>query len=74
VLPLVPAYVSYVAGQTSADDAQRDARARFAALGMSAFFVLGFSTVFIALGASATALGSFCCSTATRPIWSAARS
>jgi cytochrome c-type biogenesis protein len=58
VLPLVPAYVSYVAGQTSADDAQRDARARFAALGMSAFFVLGFSTVFIALGASATALGS----------------
>lgn len=48
MLPLVPAYVSYVASQ---------AQGRHAALGMSAFFVLGFSTVFIALGASATALG-----------------
>lgn len=57
MLPLVPAYVSYVAGRASAAEEQRDARARFAALAMSGFFVLGFSTVFIALGASATALG-----------------
>jgi cytochrome c-type biogenesis protein len=56
VLPLVPAYVSYVAGQ-SPMEAERDRRARLAALRMSAFFVLGFSTVFITLGASATALG-----------------
>jgi cytochrome c-type biogenesis protein len=57
VLPLVPAYVSYVAGQASAVETERDTRGRFAAVAMSAFFVLGFSTVFIALGASATALG-----------------
>ncbi len=56
VLPLVPAYVSYVAGQPRADAAS-DARPRLAALGLSAFFVLGFSAVFVALGASATQLG-----------------
>ena len=36
---------------------RRDARVRLVALGASALFVLGFSTVFIAFGASATALG-----------------
>ena len=54
VLPLVPGYVSYVGGR-SLDD---DARARLASLPLSILFVLGFSTVFIILGASATALGS----------------
>lgn len=59
VLPLVPAYVSYVAGDTLHDrELQPDLRTRFSALAMSVFFVLGFSVVFIALGASATALGS----------------
>ncbi len=57
VLPLVPAYVSYVAGQPGADAPGSDARERLAALGLSAFFVLGFSTVFVTLGASATQLG-----------------
>ena len=58
VLPLVPGYVSFVAGR-SLNDVQdlRFAKARIATLGLSASFVLGFSTVFIALGASATALG-----------------
>lgn len=57
VLPLVPAYVSYVAG-THAPAEPRPAReARIAAVGLSLFFVLGFSLVFIALGAGATALG-----------------
>jgi len=58
VLPLVPGYVSYVAGRSV--DEMRDvrfARARVATLGLSLSFVLGFSAVFIALGASATALG-----------------
>lgn len=55
VLPLVPGYVSYVAGR-SIDDLV-EARARVAVLGLSGSFVLGFSTVFITLGASATALG-----------------
>ncbi len=55
VLPLVPGYVSYVAGNTDgavATSAAGRARTMF----LSALFVLGFSTVFVALGASATAL------------------
>lgn len=58
VLPLVPAYVSYVAGQSLHGSApQMQVQTRLAAAIMSLFFVLGFSTVFITLGASATALG-----------------
>ena len=58
VLPLVPGYVSYVAGQSLGDRAHRAGRStRLAALRLSACFVLGFSTVFVILGASATALG-----------------
>lgn len=53
VLPLVPAYVSYVTGQSLTG---RDG-SRAAGAVLSAFFVLGFSAVFIALGASASALG-----------------
>jgi cytochrome c-type biogenesis protein len=57
VLPLVPAYISYVAGQSLHDASRRmSAQARAAALLMRMFFVLGFSTVFIALWASATAI------------------
>ena len=50
VLPLVPTYLAYVGGST-------DAR-RAALVGKSLFFVAGFSLIFIALGASASALGS----------------
>jgi cytochrome c-type biogenesis protein len=56
VLPLVPGYVSYVAGRTQTDG-PADRTARLSAAGLSLCFVLGFSTVFIVLGASATALG-----------------
>jgi cytochrome c-type biogenesis protein len=58
VLPLVPGYVSYMAGYSLRDVRNpADVHARFAAVTASLFFVLGFSTVFIALGASITALG-----------------
>jgi cytochrome c-type biogenesis protein len=58
VLPLVPAYVSYVAGQSETALARRrDLEHRLAALGLSALFVLGFGVVFVALGAGASALG-----------------
>ena len=58
VLPLVPGYVSYVAGHTL-PHLHREERPvqRLSALALSLCFVLGFSTVFIILGASATALG-----------------
>ena len=58
VLPLVPAYVSFVAGQPLKRTRHHpDVGERLAALGLSAFFVLGFSTVFVTLGASASLLG-----------------
>jgi cytochrome c-type biogenesis protein len=58
VLPLVPGYVSYVAGRSVTDLSARDPVAdRLAAVGPSVYFVLGFTTVFVLLGASATALG-----------------
>ncbi len=58
VLPLVPGYVSYVAGDTLTHGRGAPGRIRrLFAIGLSLCFVAGFSTVFIALGASATALG-----------------
>jgi cytochrome c-type biogenesis protein len=60
VLPLVPGYVSYVAGGSLDDLTERaSARTRLNALVMSGCFVLGFTAVFVALGASASALGEF---------------
>jgi cytochrome c-type biogenesis protein len=62
VLPLVPPYLCYMAG-VSVDDFRGDrgvtARtgARTALLGASLAFVLGFSTVFVALGAGASTVG-----------------
>lgn len=58
VLPLVPGYLSYIGGQ-SLDDLQgkRSAREKLSILILSVCFVLGFTTVFMAFGASATAIG-----------------
>lgn len=59
VLPLVPAYVSYVAGQSSTTlERRRDLQHRLSALALSGIFVLGFGVVFVALGAGASLLGS----------------
>jgi len=60
VPPLVPGYVSYIAGgagRSATGDGRADLAARLPALGLSFCFVLGFSSVFVILGASATALG-----------------
>ncbi|HSM20500.1 MAG TPA: cytochrome c biogenesis protein CcdA, partial [Hyphomicrobiales bacterium] len=58
VLPLVPGYVSYVAGHSLDELRQQQAmRQRLAVLGLSSAFILGFSAVFISLGASASAIG-----------------
>ena len=54
VLPLVPGYVSYIAGGVSAD---RVAKRRLRTLALSGTFVVGFSTVFILLGAGVSLLG-----------------
>lgn len=59
VLPVVPGYVSFVTGVALEDfqSGDRAAIRRQAAL-HSALFILGFSLLFIVLGASATALGA----------------
>jgi cytochrome c-type biogenesis protein len=57
VLPLVPGYLSYVAGLTG-DIAQDGKRAQRRMLGGAALFVLGFSSVFITAGALFGTLGS----------------
>jgi len=54
VLPLVPGYVSYIAGRSVGGAA---APGRGQVVWLSLCFVLGFSTIFMLLGASATALG-----------------
>jgi len=56
VLPLVPGYVSFVSG-SAAMESPRSSTARWPALLPSLCFVLGFSSVFVALGASASLLG-----------------
>jgi len=58
VFPIVPSYVGFVTGLTL-DELQDGSRAgaRRQAAVHAALFVLGFSLVFLALGASATALG-----------------
>jgi cytochrome c-type biogenesis protein len=60
VLPLVPPYLVYLAG-TSLErfaDAEPEPRVRWETVGAAALFVAGFSTVFVALGASASVFGS----------------
>lgn len=55
VLPLVPGYISYVSGN-ALTDIGRSTTTRLSTLGLGLCFVLGFSSVFVALGATATAL------------------
>jgi cytochrome c-type biogenesis protein len=58
VLPLAPGYVSYIAGQPAATSgAARSIAERARSVVLSLWFVFGFSTVFVALGAGASLLG-----------------
>ncbi len=61
VLPLIPGYISFISGLTLEEmQADRSASpARRQALAASLAFVLGFTLVFVAAGASATAIGRF---------------
>jgi len=58
VLPLVPPYLTFIAGTTIEDVAfERVSRARRDVFLAACLFVLGFSTVFVALGATASFFG-----------------
>ncbi len=58
VLPLVPAYLAYMGGVTIEDMLEEGwARARWMVVVAALCFVAGFSTVFVALGATASWIG-----------------
>jgi len=58
VLPLVPAYLSLLTGESVEDlKAETAAQARVQTFAHAVAFVLGFSLIFIALGLSASAIG-----------------
>lgn len=62
VLPLVPPYLGYIGGVTvdqMTGEKERDAGVLTRVVVASLFFVLGFTTVFIGLGASASMFGQF---------------
>jgi len=61
VLPLVPGYISFISGLSFEELKESQSSKRFflKTLLSSLFFVLGFSIVFVMLGASATAVGKF---------------
>lgn len=56
VLPILPGYLSFMTGLTTAELAAGERRSSLV-LVPSVLFVLGFSTIFVALGASASVLG-----------------
>jgi cytochrome c-type biogenesis protein len=57
VLPLVPGYVSLISGVGAEDLEERDSRLLRTVMVNSVMFILGFSIVFITLGAVATEVG-----------------
>lgn len=57
VLPLVPAYLSYITGSAVADLGGSQSKAH--SLLRSVFFVAGFSVIFILLGVTAGSVGQF---------------
>jgi cytochrome c-type biogenesis protein len=59
VLPLVPPYLCFVTGATLDDLTERASVSRQRTVLASFAFVLGFSTVFVLLGATASAAGQF---------------
>ena len=54
VLPMVPAYLSYIAGSSISEI--NTSKAKRNLLIKSVFFILGFSTIFIILGISVSSL------------------
>ncbi len=58
VLPLVPAYISYLTGFTVTDTTY-DSKERMTIVTHAIFFVLGFSIIFIILGVAANTFGRF---------------
>jgi len=59
VLPLVPGYISFISG-VSLEDMEKNKKQNMNTIIISSlFFIMGFSLIFILLGATATFIGSF---------------
>lgn len=58
VLPLIPGYISYISGMSLDEMRAAGAAARRRLIIATLFFILGFSMVFMAMGASASAIGA----------------
>ncbi|MFN3892712.1 MAG: cytochrome c biogenesis CcdA family protein [Beijerinckiaceae bacterium] len=59
VLPLAPAYLSFLAGSEREKLIENGAGERWRVLSRAVSFVLGFATIFVLLGVSASAAGRF---------------
>lgn len=59
VLPLVPAYLSYISGESVDTLRTHNPKLHLRAMMQAAWFVCGFSLIFIAMGASATLIGQW---------------
>ena len=60
ILPLVPAYIAFMTGvATGAGEGEGEGRRAPRVLVQALLFVLGFTLVFVGLGASASVLGGF---------------
>jgi cytochrome c-type biogenesis protein len=59
VLPLIPSYITYITGVSFKEltDVEAKGRLRWATISHSCLFIMGFSTIFILMGASASYLG-----------------
>ncbi|MGI6536969.1 MAG: cytochrome c biogenesis CcdA family protein [Caldicoprobacterales bacterium] len=58
VLPLIPAYMTYITGKT-VESMSRDRESQKTLIMNSLAFILGFTVIFVLLGAGASTLGSF---------------
>jgi len=57
VLPLVPSYLTYITGVSFKELTDEKVKVRWVTLSHSLLFIMGFSTIFILMGASASYLG-----------------
>ena len=59
VLPLIPSYITYITGVSFKEltDVEAKGRLKWATIAHSCLFIMGFSTIFILMGASASYLG-----------------
>ncbi|MCL4479315.1 MAG: cytochrome c biogenesis protein CcdA [Deltaproteobacteria bacterium] len=60
VLPLIPSYITYITGLSFEDFSEEESKAQVRKLTIlhSIIFIIGFTMVFVALGASATAISN----------------